>query len=74
MIPAHGLVLKKEVTGVKLRLTIEVPASLDGETAKMKLIEAAIRRNGIVLLTPMLEHFDVDLVNVEEVDADGIQQ
>lgn len=76
MIPAHGIVLRKEAAVARLRLTVEIPESQDAERVTSELVQAALTRHGIVVLTSMLYTMELDVVNVENVADvdDGIQQ
>lgn len=57
----------------RIRLTIDVPSSVDRRELSVALFSLGLNREGITLVTPQGVHFDVDLVNVERLvlEPDG---
>lgn len=54
---------------MKLKLTIDVPASANQTAALQQLLGAGLNRHGITIVTGNGYHMDVDLVDVERGDS-----
>lgn len=59
---------------VRLHLSIDIPASASAKELTVALLSAGITGEGITILTSRGVHFDVDLVNVDDVSKEVLTQ